>query len=150
MICLSGGKYTKLSFPCFFLIQFRTAIFAIFSFLFMSRPVAMRTFHPIFFTLFPYHCCRYNPCRDSDNRITDQHHDRRQEAPDRCHRRYVSVADSRHRHDRPIDAVRNIIELRTGLISFYHIHYRTDRSHQDQDKKEKHKYLRCADPERLQ
>lgn len=127
MICLSGGKYTKLSFPCFFLIQFRTAIFAIFSFLFMSRPVAMRTFHPIFFTLFPYHCCRHNPCRDSDNRITDQHHDRRQEAPDRCHRRYVSVADSRHRHDRPIDAVRNIIELqyRADFLLSYTLSYRS-------------------------
>ena len=135
---------------CLRRIQFRTAIFTISSFLFMSGPMAMRTFQPASFTLFPDHCGRHNTRRDRDNRITDQHHDRRQETSDGCHRRYVSVANSRHRHDRPIDAVRNIIELRTGPVSFHHIHNRTDRSHQDQDKKEKHEYLRSTDPERLQ
>ena len=116
----------------------------------MSGPVAMRTFQPIPFALFPDHCCRHNPRRDGDNRIADQHHDRRQETSDGCHRRYIAIADGRHRHDRPIDTVRNIIELRTGLVPFYHIHDRTDRSHQNQDKKEKHEYLRCTDPKRFQ
>ena len=131
---------------CLRLIQFSTAIFTIFRPLFMSGLMAMRTLQPAPFTLFTNHCGRHNPRRNSDNRITDQHHDSREKTSDRCHRRYISVADSRHRHNRPIDAVRYIIELRTGLVSFYHIHYRTDRSHQNQDKKEKHKYLRCADP----
>ena len=85
----------------------------------MSGPVAMRTFQPIPFALFPDHCCRHNPRRDGDNRIADQHHDRRQETSDGCHRRYIAITDGRHRHDRPIDTVRNIIELRTGLVPFY-------------------------------
>ena len=131
-------------------IQFRTTILTICSLLLMPDLMAMRTFQLASFTLFPDHCGRYNPCRDGYNRITYQHHDRRQETSDRCHRRYVSITDRCHRHDGPIDTVRNIIKLRAGLVSFYHIHDRTDRNHQYQDKKEKHEYLRSTDPERLQ
>ena len=112
--------------------------------------MAIRTFITASFPLFPDHRRRHDPCRDRNNRVADQHHDSRKKTSGRRNGCYIAIPDSRHRHNRPIDTVRYVIKLRSGLVPFYHIHDRPDRSDQDQHEKEKDENLGCTDPERFQ
>lgn len=115
-------------------------------------PVAVTTWATAFLQCFMLsnHRCRNNASRDSNNCITDQHDNSRKEPSQRRCRRNIAIPDGCHRDNRPINAIRNIIKPGIRIRSFYHIHHRSHRSYQDQDKEKEDKDLRGADPQRAQ
>ena len=90
------------------------------------------------------HCGRDDTRRNSDDGVTKNHDKRGQELAQTRNRRYVAIANSGERHDSPIDARRDILELRVWKITLYHEHESADDRNQYQYKEEVHAYLRHA------
>lgn len=85
---------------------------------------------------FLHHRCRYDARRYGDNRVAQQHDQCGEETSGTRHRGNVTIADGGERHDRPIYTIQDVIEPRRVIRSFDHIHQRTERDGQNQDKEE--------------
>ena len=116
----------------------------------MPRSKAMRTSQQAAFPMFFHHCSRNNTRWNRNDRIPDQHHTSRDKTSDRSNRGNISIADRSHRNNRPINTIGNVIELGIRLCPLDHEHDRSDRSNQDQDKKEEYEYLPAAQPQGYQ
>ena len=105
-----------------FRIQTAAAVFAKPGIVLVSGAVAVGAFLvPSAFIVF-HHGGRNDSCRYGDDRIADKHHAGRKE----------------------LDTVRDVVELGIGLRALYHVHQRSDRSHQNDDEQEKDGYLLAA------
>lgn len=98
----------------------------------------------------PYHRGRNDTGRHRDNRVADKHNYRRQEAPHRRNGRYIAITDRGHGYNRPVNAIRNVVERRAGLHAFNHVHDRAHGRYKNQHKKEKDKDFGRAHPEGTQ
>ena len=81
-------------------------------------------------------CSRHDARGDSNDGITQQHHHRREEFPQRSHRRHVAKSHSGHRHDGVIDRSAQVGELRVRCVALYNVHQCADAGDQDEDKEE--------------
>ena len=73
---------------------------------------------------------RYDASRHRNDSVTNNHHDRRQDLPDRRAWREVTVANSRQRYNRPVNADRDTRE--TIFFPFDDVHECAD----DDDEKQ--------------
>ena len=121
----------------FFFFQSSTAIFAIVGLEIVSVTMAARAF--ALFTLFvlAYHRCGDNACRYGYDGVTDKHDDSRDETPDRGDRGDVAISDSGHCDDGPVYAIGNVVETRSWMVAFYHVHHSSHGSDKDEYEKEK-------------
>ena len=84
---------------------------------------------------------RYNTRWNSNDGVTQQHDEGREQATDRRHRRDVAIAHRCHRDDGPIDRCGQVGELRTRLSALHHEHQGSQAGHQYQHKEELDRYL---------
>lgn len=99
-------------------------------------------FHPPLVIL--HHRDRDNARGNGNDGIADQHHNSRKEFSHGGDGRDVSVANGGHGDDCPIDAVRDVVELRIGLRAFDHIHERSDGGHQNDNEEKEYGNLLAA------
>lgn len=110
----------------------------------MSGAVAVGAFLvPSAFIVF-HHGGRNDSCRYGDDRIADKHHAGGKKLSESGDRGDVTIAYGGHGDDCPVDTVRDVVELGIGLRALYHVHQRSDRSHQNDDEQEKDGYLLAA------
>ena len=87
---------------------------------------------------------------NSYNSVTDKHDDCRQETAQWSDRCDITVAHGCHGDNGPVDAVGNIVEFRTGLCAFNHIHDRAHGSDQNKDEEKENEDFGRTDPQRAQ
>ena len=88
-----------------------------------------------------YHGGRHDACGHSDDGVTQNHHEARQEASDDGDRRDVAITDGGEGHYRPVDARADVCELRIGLSSLDDEHEGAKDRDQNEDEEEIDEYL---------
>ena len=125
-------------------IQTAAAVFAKPGIVLVSGAVAVGAFLvPSAFIVF-HHGGRNDSCRYGDDRIADKHHAGGKELSESGDRGDVTIAYGGHGDDCPVDTVRDVVELGIGLRALYHVHQRSDRSHQNDDEQEKRRLSSCC------
>ena len=81
----------------------------------------------------------YDPRWYGDYRVSQDHHEGREELPRRSLRRYVTVTDSGQRNDRPIYAAR--YACKTVVLPFDHVNERTDDDNESHNGGKEHENL---------
>ena len=84
----------------------------------------------------------YYSGRYGDDPVSEYHDDRREEFPEAGFRRKITVPDSRHRYDRPVDARGNI--NKPMFLAFDDVHQRANNGYDRQDRDEEDKDLLAA------
>lgn len=62
----------------------------------------------------------------------------------------IAITYGGHGNNGPVDAVGDIVEFRPGYVALNHVHDCSHGGNQDEDKKEKYGYFRCADAQGAQ
>ena len=112
--------------------------------------MAVRTLAFCLLLLLAYHGCRYDSRRYGNDGVTGQHDNGRQESPYRSNGGNVAIAYGGHGNNSPVDTIGNVVEFSTGYVAFNHVHDCSHGGNQDEDKKEKYGYFRCADAQGAQ
>ena len=127
-------------------LQPGAAILAVEGFEVVTVTVATGTASLLQLLMFAHHRSRDNARRDGYDGVADEHNDGREEAAHGGNGRDVAIADGRHGDDGPVDAVGDVVELRTRGIAFGGIHHRAHGRDEDEHEKEEDENLRRADP----
>ena len=104
----------------------------------MPRLVAMRARADGELLLLRNHLSGDDTRRDRQHRVTQEHHESREETSQTRHRCDITIPHRRGGHNRPIDTARNIMETTLLDAPLDHVHHRANADNEQKHKDKEH------------